>query len=124
MEYFETAASLQNHDQLTQCCATFAPRRLTEGLSRTWCLPAPTKIAMHVVIKSVKVYQLARFVIQKILVPLLPANVLNIELESAKLSCHPLQYINDQIVPLLLINLAPFARILSTPVMLSLLSIT
>ena len=66
---------------------------------------------MHVVIKPVMVYQ-------KILVALSPGNVLNMALESPKLLYHLLQFMNNQIVPLLLENLAPFARIVSAPAVL------
>ena len=61
---------IQDRDQLTktQCSAVFSPRRLTEGPSRIWHLPAPTRIAMRAVIKHVIVYQLARLVMRKILV--------------------------------------------------------
>ena len=73
---------------------------------------------MHVVTKPVMVYQSAKLVMRKILVALSPGNILNIALESPKLLYHLLQFMNDQIVPLLLENLAPLARILSAPVML------
>ena len=73
---------------------------------------------MHIVIKPVMVYESAKLVMQKILVTLSPRNVLNMALELSKLLYHLLQFIKNQIVPLLLENLAPFARILSALVML------
>ena len=108
-----TSKSIQDRDQSTktQCSTPSAPRKLTEGLSRMWRLPAPRRIAMHVVIKPVMVYQ-------KILVALSPGNVLNMALELPKLLYHLLQFMNNQIVPLLLENLAPFARIVSAPAVL------
>ena len=51
-------------------------------------------------------------------VTLSPASILKMILESPKLSCHLLQFMNLQIVPLLLENLALFAEILSALVML------
>ena len=44
-------------------------------------------------------------------------NILNMALESPKLLIHLLQFTNFQIVPLLLENLAPFAKIIFVPVM-------
>ena len=96
----------------------YAPRNLTNGLSKIWRLPAPMRIAVHVVIKLVMVYVWAKLVILKILVTLSPGNILNMAVESSKLLCHLLQFMHDEIVPLLLENLALFARILSAPVML------
>ena len=54
---------------------------------------------------------------RKILVALSYGNVLNMALELPKLLYHQLQFMNNQIDPLLLENLAPFALILSAPVM-------
>ena len=54
---------------------------------------------------------------RKILVTLSYGNVLNMALELPKLLYHQLQFMNNQIDPLLLENLAPFALILSAPVM-------
>ena len=78
---------------------------------------------MHVVIKPAMIYLLTKLVMQKILVALSPANVLNMTLELPKLICHLLQFMYFQIIPLLLENLAPFARILSAPVVLISLTI-
>ena len=78
---------------------------------------------MHVVIKPAMIYLLTKLVMQKILVALSPANVLNMTLELPKLLCHLLQFMYFQIIPLLLENLAPFARILSAPVVLISLTI-
>ena len=64
------------------------------------------------------VYQSTKLVMRKILVTLSPGNVLNMALESPKLLYHLLQFMNNQIIPLLLENLALFARILSEPIML------
>ena len=63
-------------------------------------------------------YLSAKLVMQKIPVALSPGNVLNMALKLPKLLSHLLQFMNYQIVPLLLENLAPFANILSAPVML------
>ena len=73
---------------------------------------------MHKVIKPVMVYLSAKLVMRKIPVTLSPAGILKMILESPKLSCHLLQFMNLQIVPLLLENLALFAEILSALVML------
>ena len=63
-------------------------------------------------------YLSAKLVIQKIPVAVSPGNVLNMALKLPKLLSHLLQFMNFQIVPLLLENLAPFANIFSAPVML------
>ena len=72
----------------------------------------------HVIIKPVTVCQSAKLVMQKILVPQSSGDACNMALESPKLSHHLLQSMNNQIDPLVLENLAPFASILSVPVML------
>ena len=116
-----TSKLIQDRDQSTktQCSAPSPPKTLAESLSRIWRLPAPKRIAMHLVTKPVMVYQSARLVMRKILVALSPGNALNMALESwPKLLYHLLQFMNDQIVPLLLENLTPFPRTLSAPIML------
>ena len=107
----------RNQSVRIQCFAPYDPTRLTEGFSKIWHLPASKKTAMHNVIKPVMVYLSAKLVMRKIPVPLSPGNVLNMALESPKLLFHLLQFMNFQIVPLLLENLAPFAEILSAPVL-------
>ena len=102
----------------TQYSVPSVLEKLTEGRSRIWHLPAQTRIAAHNVIKPVMAYQLAKLVMRKILVALSFGNACNMALESPKLSYHLLQSMNNQIDPLLLENLAPFAWILSVPVML------
>ena len=102
----------------TQYSVPSAPEKLTEGHSRIWHLPAPTRIAAHVVINPVTVYQSAKLVMQKILVALSSGNTHNMSLESLKSLCHLLPSMNNQIDPLLWENLASFAWILSVPVML------
>ena len=109
--YLATSNFIQDRDQLTktQCSVPSAPEKLTEGHSRTWRLPAPTRIAVHILIKPVMVYESAKLVMQKIRVVLSSGNVRNMALESPKLLYHLLQFMNNQIDPLLLENLAPFA---------------
>ena len=118
--YPATSKLIQDRDQSTktQCSVPSAPEKLTEGHSRTWDLPAPVRIAVHVVIKLVTVYQSTKSVMRKILVALSSGNVCNMALESPKLLYHLLQFMNNQIDPLLLENLASFAWTLSAPVML------
>ena len=118
--YPTTSKLIRVRDQSTktQYSVPSAPEKLTEGHSRIWHLPAPTRIAVHVVIKPVTVYQLAKLVMRKILVALSSGNGRNMALESPKLSYHKLQSMNNQIDPLLLENLALFAWILSVLVML------
>ena len=97
---------------------TICSSKINEGLSKIWHLPAPTKNAMHIVTKSVMVDLPAKLIMRKILVTLSPGNVPNMALESPKLLCHLLQFMYFQVVPLLLENLAPFARLLFAPIML------
>ena len=52
-------------------------------------------------IKPVMVYLSAKLVVRKIPITLSPASILKMTLESPKLSCHLLQFMNLQIVPLL-----------------------
>ena len=120
LHYPATSKLIQDRDQLTetQCSVPSAPKKLTEGHSRAWRLTAPMRIAAHVVIRPVTVYQLAKLVMQKILVVLSSGKVRNMALGSPKLLYHLLQFMNSQIDPLLFENLAPFAGILSAPVML------
>ena len=59
--------------------------------------------------QACNVYQSVKLVMRKILVALTYGNVLNMALELPKLSYHLLQFMNNQIDPLLLENLAPFA---------------
>ena len=66
---------------------------------------------MHDVIKHVMVYLSARLVMQNTLPALSPGNVLNMALES--LLSYLLQFMNFQIISLLLENPAPFAEVLS-----------
>ena len=102
---------IQDHDQSTKahCSVPSAPKKLTKGLSRIWRLPAPTRIAVHVVIKPVMVYQSTKLVMRKIMVALSSGNLLRMALESPKLLYHRLQFMNNQIDPLKLENLTPFA---------------
>ena len=118
--YPVTLKLFQDRDQSTktQCFVPPAPEKLTEGHSRIWHPPAPTRIVVHVVIKPVTFYQSTKLVMRKILVVLSSGNVRNIALESPKLLYHLLQSMNKQIDPLLLENLAPFAWIISAPVIL------
>ena len=115
-----TLKLIQDRDQSTktQYSVPSAIEELTEGLSRIWPLPAPTRIAVHVVIKPATVYQSAKLVMQKILVVLSSGNVRNMALESPKLLYHLLQFMNNQIGPLLLENFAPFAGTLFALVLL------
>ena len=84
--YLATSNFIQDRDQLTK-----------------------TRIAVHVLIKPVMVYESAKLVMQKIRVVLSSRNVRNMALESPKLLYHLLQFMNNQTDPLLLENLAPFA---------------
>ena len=92
---------IQDRDQSTktQCSAPSAPTKLTEGLSKIWRLPAPTKIAVRVVINPAIVYLSAKLVMREILVALSPGNVLNMALESIKLLCHLLQFMTSKSNP-------------------------
>ena len=102
---------IQDCDQSTktQCYVPSDPEKLTVGHSRIWRPPAPTRIAAHVVIKPVTVYQSAKLVMRKILVALSSGNVCNMALESPKLLHHLVQFMNNQIDSLPLENLTPFA---------------
>ena len=73
---------------------------------------------MHDVIKLVMACLLAKLVMWKGLAALSPGNVLSMALELPKLLSHLRQFMNFQIVPLLLENLALSAEILSTLIML------
>ena len=119
--YFFPATSrlIQDSDQSmkTQFPVPYSPTKLTEDSSKIWHPTAPTKTAMHDVIKHVMVYLSARLVMQNILAALSPGNVLNMALESPKLLSYLLQFMNFQIIPLLLENPAPFAEVLSALVM-------
>ena len=118
--YFFPATSrlIQDSDQSmkTQFPAPYSPTKLTEDFSKIWHPTAPTKTAMHDVIKHVMVYLSARLVMQNTLPALSPGNVLNMALES--LLSYLLQFMNFQIISLLLENPAPFAEVLSALVTL------
>ena len=89
--YFFPATSklIQDWDQTmkTQFSAPYAPKKLTKVFSKIWHWHAPTKTAIHDVIKYVMVYISAKLVMQKILAALSPGNVLNKALELPK--CYP-----------------------------------
>ena len=98
---------------------TICPRKINRGPQQDMVPTCSNENCSAHCLKPVMVYQSAKLVMWKIMVALSSGNVRNMGLESPKLLYHLLQFMNNQIDPLLLENLASFAWTLSAPVMLT-----
>ena len=126
MEYVETAASLQSRrinpeprpiNQNPVFC-TICSKKNNQGLQQDMahtCSGENCDARCHHTCNDLSIDRTCH---AKVLVTLSPGNLLNIALESLRILYHLFQFMNNQIVPLPLENLPPFARILSALVML------